>query len=113
MDRTPKFIQHRTAYWHLSADKIPMTADGFRQVRASMTARMDLIRAQEKESRALLAAAQYNVSNALQLQCSAAEELELLRRESDLMQRIIDQLLPDSPTSPPDPPSSPPPAPPA
>ena len=65
VDRTPQFVQHRGAYWQLEANKIPQSADGFRQVRASMSARLDLIRAQEKESRALLAAAQYNVSNAL------------------------------------------------
>ena len=88
-----------------------MTAEGFRQVHASMSSRLDLICAQEKESLALLAATQYNVSNALQLQCSTAEELKLLRRENDLLQRIINQLLPDSPASPLKAPSSPPNAP--
>ena len=50
-----------------------------------MSCRMDFIRAQEKESQVLIAAAQYNVSNALQLQCSSAKELELLHCENDLL----------------------------
>ena len=64
IDRTPEF-ECNGPYWNLNAEAIPMTVDGFWQVCVSMSARMDLICAQEKESRALLAAAQFNVANAL------------------------------------------------
>ena len=61
-----------------------------------MSARMAIIQGHEEECRALLAAAQANVNSALQLQCTAAEDLELLRQENLFLQHIIDKLLPDS-----------------
>ena len=77
-----------------------MTPQGFHQVRASMSARMAIIQGHEEECRALLAAAQANVNSALQLQCTAAEDLELLRQENLFLQHIIDKLLPDTSDSP-------------
>ena len=72
-----------------------------------MAARMAIVHGHEEESRALLAAAQANITSALQLQCVAVEDLELLRQENLLLDHIIDKLVPDSPESPPPAPSSP------
>ena len=66
-----------------------------------MSSRMALIRTQEKESRAILTAAQKNLVSALQIQCANTEDLELLHLENCLLCRILDHLLPYSPASPP------------
>ena len=87
----------------MDAKKIPWTRDGYLQVQASIHARLALVRAQEKESRALLAAAQQNLVSALQLQCANAEDLELVCLENCLLKRIFEQLVPYSPASPPAP----------
>ena len=101
VDLTPEFAQRRGAYWRVDAERIPWTRDGYLQVQESVNARMALIRAQEKESRALLVAAQQNLTSAVQLQCAYAEDLELVRLENRLLKRIFDQLVPYSPASPP------------
>ena len=93
VDMTPEFAQCRGAYWRVDAEKIPWTRDGYLQVQASITSRMALIHAQEKESRALLVAAQQNLISTLQLQCANAEDLELVHQENRLLKRIFEQLL--------------------
>ena len=101
VDLTPEFAHRRGSYWRVDAEKIPWTRDGYLQVQASISARLALVRAQEKESRALLTAAQQNLVSALQLQCANAEDLELVRLENRLLKRIFEQLVPYSPASPP------------
>ena len=73
-----------------------MTCDGLHQVRSSMAAKMAIVYGHEEESRTLLAAAQANLNSALQLQCAAAEDLELLHQKNLLLQHIIYMLFPDS-----------------
>ena len=90
VDLTPEFAHRRGSYWRVDAETIPWTRDGYLQVQVSINARMALIRAQEKKSRALLAAAQQNLISALQLQCANAEDLELVRLENCLLKRMFD-----------------------
>ena len=77
-----------------------MTAQGFCQVHTSMAVRMVIVQGHEEESRMLLATTQANLNSALQLQCTAAEDLELLCQENLFLQHIINKLLPDSSDSP-------------
>ena len=101
IDHTPRFASRCAAFWQIDADQVPMTAQGLRQVQSSMIARMAIIRGHEEESCALLAVAQVNLNSTLQLQCVAAEDLELLCQENLFLQHIIAKLLPDSSDSPP------------
>ena len=107
IDHTCRFALRWAAFWQVDADRIPMTHEGFHQVRSSMAARMAIVHGHEEESCALLATAQANITSTLQLQCIAAEDLELLCQENLLLDHIIDKLIPDSPESPPPAPSSP------
>ena len=65
VDLTPEFAQRQGAYWQVGMEKVPLTCDSYLQVQASMTLRMALIHAQEKESHTPLAAAQQNLTSAL------------------------------------------------
>ena len=85
----------------MDAEKISWTRDGYLLIWESTSSRMALIRAQEKESRTLLTAAQQNFVSTLRIQCANAEDLELLCLENRLLYRILDCLLPYSPASPP------------